>query len=937
MNAKRLLVLAASLLLLAACDPASSSSGSTSSSHGSVSESVSSSESSTSESASTVEDSSSIEGSSSVGGSVSSSNASTSEPASSEDSATSSSPASSQESSTSSDPSSSQNSSSEPEEPSLAKLTIENGESAKLFEGDKLTLKVTSEGLEGAAISFKSNDEGVATVDDKGMVTAIKKGTATITASANGASDAISITVEEPTIVFNGASPISLAEGNSLKLGDYFSTNTGSKIAFSYEGDVLEVGEDGTCTALKAGFQVTVKASLVDYPSVFTQIEVKTTAPDDSYFEVIGASKLELEIGDTTTVSINTNLELGEDRSITYLTSNPDAVKIEKIDAKNFKITALKSGSVTITFKLHYAMNVEFSASVDLSISEKKFDETVEKGALGLFQENLSTALYYAGGMSGFYLATDPSFDKAAEIEVLKDGDDYYLRDGDSYIGAVYEEGTDGKMHANVVIDELPYAWSYDAGDDAYLTTLSNEETYFIGVNYENKGFGIYGVDKIADADYFHASVVQAAIADPTPEPEPDPTPSTASISEVTKEGEVYSVEGEVVAKSAQAILIHDGTGALYVYDRNVVKDFNVGDYVTATGSVSKYNGILQMSYSSENGATPAEVALAEKKDVEIPAAAPLTADILANLDGNGSTKSFATSDIKKYSWTATVGESGGFETFNLEGSDTVIEMAYLDEKAFNVEVGKSYEIEAYFVGYAASHDYVAMMMTSLSEVGGTSEPDPEEPSTEEFTKLADVRKLANGSTFTTRAYYVGQNDKAANKGEMTYNAVYVADGDIPYMIYNASQEAIDSLDLVPGESIVEFTGTVSNYNGLLECKLVSIEKIDDATGLTTPVYVSLDKENPDIDLEGIEPSTKFVVNDAIVESVTRNSYGNATIVFTVGDGTTEYTLYLDSRYSVMDPVESLAEGDVFSTETFLNLDKNGGREFTYISNFTVL
>ena len=55
-----------------------------------------------------------------------------------------------------------------------------------------------------------------------------------------------------------------------------------------------------------------------------------------------------------------------------------------------------------------------------------------------------------------------------------------------------------------------------------------------------------------------------------------------------------------------------------------------------------------------------------------------------------------------------------------------------------------------------------------------------------------------------------------------------------------------------------------------------------------------------------------------------------------VGSGTTEYTLCVDNRYNVLDPVESLKVGDTFSTETFLGIH-NDNFQFTYISNFTIL
>ena len=240
------------------------------------------------------------------------------------------------------------------------------------------------------------------------------------------------------------------------------------------------------------------------------------------------------------------------------------------------------------------------------------------------------------------------------------------------------------------------------------------------------------------------------------------------------------------------------------------------------------------------------------------------------------------------------------------------------------LEAGDTFNCES-FVGRSRFESIDKLEITAK---GGSTE----EPGDETITPLADVIDLADDTTFTTRAYYVGRNSKAAEKGIMTYNAVYVADGATAYMIYNHSQEEIDALNLVPGESIVEFSGKVANYGGLYECRANSIKVVTDATGLEAPVYQTLDKDHADIDLESVLVSTKFNVSDATVKNIA-TSGNDTTITFTVGEGTKEYTLLLDQRYNDMTPVENLAVGDGFETETFLNVE-DGEKVFTYIANF---
>ena len=162
-------------------------------------------------------------------------------------------------------------------------------------------------------------------------------------------------------------------------------------------------------------------------------------------------------------------------------------------------------------------------------------------------------------------------------------------------------------------------------------------------------------------------------------------------------------------------------------------------------------------------------------------------------------------------------------------GTDTTKYTIFFDSRytdtslVADLKAGDTFNCES-FVGRSRFESIDKLVITS--EGGST-----EEPGDETITPLADVIKMADDTTFTTRAYYVGRNSKAAEKGIMTYNAVYVADGATAYMIYNHSQEEIDALNLVPGESIVEFSGKVANYGGLYECRADSIKVITDASG----------------------------------------------------------------------------------------------------------
>lgn len=93
-------------------------------------------------------------------------------------------------------------------------LTI-NSTSLKMFRLSTASLKVTvSSGLPPV---WRSNRSSVATVDQNGFVTAVKNGTATITATVDGVSVSCTVNVKKPDIILS-ETDITLKEGKSTNL-----------------------------------------------------------------------------------------------------------------------------------------------------------------------------------------------------------------------------------------------------------------------------------------------------------------------------------------------------------------------------------------------------------------------------------------------------------------------------------------------------------------------------------------------------------------------------------------------------------------------------------------------------------------------------------------------------------------------------------------------
>jgi hypothetical protein len=155
--------------------------------------------------------------------------------------------------------------------------------SLEVLERDTLTAEVKEDGaaLSGAAVIWTSSDSTVAAVTAGGGVTALKEGTATVTAAYSGVSATATVTVEyngaRPTLVFGGSdegfttgikvgAPHTLTPQVRFKSQPVSDSDRG--ITYSYasaDTAVASVSADGAVTPLKYGTTaITVTANYPD-------------------------------------------------------------------------------------------------------------------------------------------------------------------------------------------------------------------------------------------------------------------------------------------------------------------------------------------------------------------------------------------------------------------------------------------------------------------------------------------------------------------------------------------------------------------------------------------------------------------------------------------------------------------------------------------------
>lgn len=214
----------------------------------------------------------------------------------------------------------------------VKKTVVElNAKSISLENGTSFRLKATSS--TGHPVSFKSNKSSVASVDEYGVITAKKPGSATITATVDKSSVSCKVTVKKPTVKLNKSS-VSLFRNETIKLSV---TSTSKSIPKwkTNKKSVATVDASGKVTAVKNGTAtITVTTDGVSKTCKVTVKKPEITFETDKATLLIG-EKFQAKV----TVSSGNKPE--------FSSSNPNVASVDK----NGKIYAKASGKAYIYAK----------------------------------------------------------------------------------------------------------------------------------------------------------------------------------------------------------------------------------------------------------------------------------------------------------------------------------------------------------------------------------------------------------------------------------------------------------------------------------------------------------------------------------------------------------------------------------------------------------
>ncbi|TGY93648.1 hypothetical protein E5329_17565 [Petralouisia muris] len=158
---------------------------------------------------------------------------------------------------------------------SAKEISLENGQSARL--------KVNSS--TGHPVTFKTSKKSIAEVDENGVITAKKPGTATITATVDKISASCRVTVKKPTVSLSKRS-VSLYRNRKVRLTVKSTSNSAPKWK-SNKKSVATIEQNGVVTAVKNGSAVITVT--VDGVSKSCEVTVKKPVVKFAESEIIMA------------------------------------------------------------------------------------------------------------------------------------------------------------------------------------------------------------------------------------------------------------------------------------------------------------------------------------------------------------------------------------------------------------------------------------------------------------------------------------------------------------------------------------------------------------------------------------------------------------------------------------------------------------------------
>lgn len=230
-----------------------------------------------------------------------------------------------------------------------------NKQTLSMVEGDSetLTATVAPSNATNKAVSWKSSDASVASVDNSGKVTAVKAGSATITVTTTDGSKTAtcSVTVTAKTIEVNDVgldkSEMEMVAGDSYQFTVTLKPDNASDKTLSWSSsdeNVATVDNSGKVTAISEGkVTITVKTS---NPAQSASCDITVKAASIPVTGVnIDSWIINIGVNETAVIAYTIQPEDATNKEVTFSSDNTDVVAVDSEGT----LVGVSSGSAKVT------------------------------------------------------------------------------------------------------------------------------------------------------------------------------------------------------------------------------------------------------------------------------------------------------------------------------------------------------------------------------------------------------------------------------------------------------------------------------------------------------------------------------------------------------------------------------------------------------------
>ena len=223
-------------------------------------------------------------------------------------------------------------------------MTVETGKTAEL------TATVAPASASAKTLTWRSSNTAVATVSGSGVVTGMKKGTATITAtSINGVKATCSITVTDVPVAVTGIKLdrgyLTLNQGNSERLAATITPSNATDKSVTWKSSntrVATVSSSGMVTAQSEG-RATITATASNGKTASCDVTVEPAV--EVRYVTVSPRSLTLEEGKSKSLSASVYPDDAADQSVSWSSSNTSVATVSRSGV----VTAVSQGSARIT------------------------------------------------------------------------------------------------------------------------------------------------------------------------------------------------------------------------------------------------------------------------------------------------------------------------------------------------------------------------------------------------------------------------------------------------------------------------------------------------------------------------------------------------------------------------------------------------------------